>query len=65
MNKPTDKEMLDWLDKNMRGYGKGWICRDSSTGRGLRLHEHSGDRTKPTVREAIADAIEKGLSSEF
>ncbi|KKN91137.1 hypothetical protein LCGC14_0220020 [marine sediment metagenome] len=58
---PSDKEILDWLDKNMRGYGKGWICRDSSCGRGLRLHETNLPGTKPTVREAIVDAMEKGV----
>jgi len=57
--KPTDKEMLDWLDKNAKGYGSGWICRGSFTGRGLRLHETSFDDAKPTVREAIADAMKR------
>jgi hypothetical protein len=58
---PSDKEMLDWLGENARGYGNGWICRDSSMGRGLRLHETSLDGTKPTVREAIADAMKRGV----
>ena len=58
---PSNKEMLDWLDKNMRGYGKGWICRDSSCGRGLRLHETNLPGTKPTVREAIVDAMKREI----
>lgn len=55
----TDEDMLDWLEKNARGYGNGWVCRDSTTGRGLRLHETSGSDAKPTVREAIEDAIRR------
>lgn len=57
----TDTEMLDWLQKNTRGYGLGWVCRDSSTGRGLRLHGTSAPEAKPTVRDAIKVAMEKGL----
>jgi len=57
----SDKELLDWLDANARGYGNGWICRDSTTERGLRVHETVGDDAKPTVREAIADAIRRGV----
>lgn len=58
---PSDTEMLDWLEKNMKGYGKGWICRDSTNGRGLRLHETSAPEAKSIVREAIAAAMEKGV----
>lgn len=58
---PSDTEMLDWLQENTKGYGSGWICRDSFTGRGLRVHETSLSGAKPTIREAIADAIEKGV----
>ena len=54
----TDTELLDWLEQNTQGYGLGWICRDSTRGRGLRVHETSDKRAKKTVREAIADAIE-------
>ena len=61
---PSDTEMLDFLQKNTKGYGVGWICRDSYTGRGLRLHETEigADKgTRSTVREAIAKAMENGL----
>lgn len=49
--------MLDWLQENTRGYGRGWICGDSSIGRGLRLHETSDRDASKTVREAIATAM--------
>lgn len=58
---PTDEEMLDWLQENMKGYGKGWVCRDSCCGRGLRVHETSQDDAKPTIREAIATAMDKDV----
>lgn len=54
---PTDRQMLDWLQKQTKGYGNGWICRNSFTGRGMRLHETNLEGTKPTVREAIVDAM--------
>lgn len=63
----TDKEILDWLDANMKGYGNGWICRDSTMGRGLRLHETRGDLVRDggypqlTAREAIMDAMGRGV----
>ncbi len=57
--KQSDTELLDWLEKNTRGYGKGWICRDSTTGRGLRLHETSDYGASPTVRRAIVDAMRR------
>ncbi len=58
-----DTEMLDWLDENVRGYGKGWICRDLTTDidRGLMIHEISNISTKPTIRAAITAAMGKGL----
>lgn len=59
--KPTDTEMLNWLDKNTRGYGAGWICRDSASGRGLRVHETSRQDANRTVRGAIAKAMEAGI----
>ncbi len=67
---PSDTEMLDFLERNTRGYGIGWVCRDSHTGRGLRLHEtnslhktniNTKEGTRLTVREAIARAMESGL----
>jgi hypothetical protein len=57
---PSDTEMLDWLQKNAKGYGLGWICRNSHIGRGLRLHETSQSDAQPTVREAIRAFMEEG-----
>lgn len=54
---PSDTEMLDWLQKQTKGYGRGWICRNSYCGRGMRLHETSHAAAKPSVREAIMDAM--------
>lgn len=48
-----DAERLDKLQSLTRGYGRGWLLRDSTSGRGMRLHETSQDGTSPTVREAI------------
>ncbi len=53
----TDTERLDWLQSQTRGYGKGWICRNSSMGRGMRLHETTFELTTGTVREAIDRAM--------
>jgi hypothetical protein len=47
----TDTRMLDWLDKNSKS--NKWICRMSSTGRGLRVHETTAETNYPTIREAI------------
>ena len=58
---PSDTEMLDWLEKHRKGYGIGWICRDSFTGRGLRLHETSMKEAQPTVRKAIIAAMQEGI----
>lgn len=65
---PTDTELLDWLDANTKGYGGGWVCRNSITGRGMRLHEMEtkgaqefiGEDPQPTVRQAIAAAMKRG-----
>ena len=69
--KPNDTEMLDWLEQRVEGYGAGVVCRNSTTGRGFRLHEVGDDyvgltgRTpQPTVREAIADAMLAELNKE-
>lgn len=64
---PTDKEMLDWLDSQTTGYGIGLVFRMSTRGRGWRLHETSSVRSNapypmPTVREAIASAMDKESS---
>lgn len=59
--RPSDKEILDWLEKNMKGYGKGWVCRNSCCGRGLRVHETARDDAHPTIREAIKAAMKDGV----
>lgn len=53
----TDTERLDWLQLQTKGYGKGWICRMSTTGRGVRLHETSLDHATSNVRDAIDAAM--------
>lgn len=55
----ADTQMLDWLQEQTKGYGLGWIVRNSHNGRGMRLHETSQQGAKPTVREAIIDAMNK------
>jgi hypothetical protein len=54
----ADRERLDWLQGESRGYGLGWICRNSTTGRGMRLHETSREDASPTVRTSIDAARE-------
>jgi len=54
----SDKELLDSLEKNAEPFL--WICRDSATGRGLRLHQDPKDGVYQTPREAIrAYTVEK------
>ena len=60
-NKPTDTEMLDWLQKQTTGYGCGWICRKSQFGRGIRLHETSREYASVDVRDAITTAMQDGI----
>jgi hypothetical protein len=59
--RPTDTEMIDWLQKQTRGYGIGWICRDSDHGRGMRLHETSMEGASGSVRDAIANAMKASV----
>ena len=59
MQEYTDKERLDFLQYAMKGYGKGWILRDSDNKKGLRLHETSQDGAVPDVRTAIDIFIKK------
>ncbi len=49
----ADTERLDWLQSQTKGYGYGWVCRDSATGRGMRLHETLLPGAVSDVREAI------------
>ncbi len=62
----TDEHLLDWLQSQTKGYGEGWILRQSNTGRDMRLHETPGTpeelsegRVCTDVRKAIIIAIEK------
>jgi hypothetical protein len=57
---PTDEERLNFLQKltdDGRYTGK-VILRNSSTGRGWKLHETSFLTAKSSVREAIDDFID-------
>lgn len=44
---------IDHLQALTTGYGNGWVCRMSSTGRGLRIHESSLPGGEPTIMGAI------------
>lgn len=59
--KYTDKKLLDFLQKknNERAYSGLCILRDSINKRGWRLHETKKIGAKRSVREAIAEAIDK------
>lgn len=57
----ADKTRLDFLQAQTKGYGRGWILRVSLHRRGMRLHETSQEGARPTVREAIDDAMVKNL----
>ncbi len=54
----TDKERLDFLQELTEGYGRGWVLRRSTTGRGWRLHETSAITGTPNIRDAIDSVIE-------
>ncbi len=66
MNKQmTDTDRLDFLQDHMKGYGYGWICRDSDSGRGLRLHETSHNEAVWDIRKAIDNFIEKEIVKQI
>ena len=54
----ADKKRLNWLESVETGYGEGWVCRISTTGRGWRLHETGRhDGIEPSdVRGAVDNA---------
>lgn len=52
-----DVARINFLEASTKGYGLGWILRNSTTGRGMRLHETSLPEAQPSVREAIDAAI--------
>lgn len=54
----ADTERLDWLEAQARGYGRGWIFRESTSGRGMRLHETTRVGASLTARFAIDAARE-------
>lgn len=55
----TDKQRLDFLQMlHDKSSMRGVICRDSTTGRGWRLHETSDDAAVEDVREAIDNYIQ-------
>jgi len=59
----TDEERLNFLQKltdEGRYTGK-VILRQSSTGRGWKLHETSFSSAKPSVREAIDDFMDSSV----
>lgn len=63
----TDKEMLDWLDKQNAKSKYTGVCqfRWSSTGRGWRLHETSDMKNSFLfVRNAIEDAMVEEMMNE-
>lgn len=62
---PTDKERIDFLQKltGRKVYTGKVILRESSTGRGWRLHETSHVGSHKSVRHAI-DAIMKEIGKE-
>ncbi|MDY6893867.1 MAG: hypothetical protein SVO01_00390 [Thermotogota bacterium] len=61
----TDTERLDFLQQltNRKKYTGKVILRESTTGRGWRLHEHSGDGAVESVRDAI-DAYEAEIKTK-
>ena len=65
MKEYTDKELLDYLeDINKKGdYTGKCILRNSTTGRGWRLHETDKEDSSLTVREAIIKKIEEYIQT--
>ena len=61
MSKYTDTEMIDFLEREnaKQRYTGTCIFRDSSTGRGWRLHETELPGASYTVREALESAMEE------
>jgi len=57
---PTDKERLDFLQAHLGNYSGKVICRESTTGRGWRLHE----TLKPTAVNDVRQAIDEFMEHE-
>ena len=63
---PTDTEILDWLSLRSTRAMAGWVARESIAGRGFRVWEATQFEAanwnlspKPTIREAVIDAMER------
>lgn len=54
-----DAWRLDALQSTTKGYGAGWILRESTSDRGMRLHETTQEGAQPSVREAIDAALRR------
>lgn len=67
MKKYTDKELLDFLQKQNDKSRSGGKClfRISVVGRGWRLHETSREGAIKSVRRAIARGIEHPFSERL
>lgn len=55
----TDTQLLDYLDQLSGGYTGRVLLRDSTTGRGWRLHESSKPGASSNVRAAIRQYIKE------
>ena len=64
MKERTDKERIDALQKLSIGYGDGWILRDSSNGRGMRLHETTLYGAVLDIRIAIDRYLDAVIEEE-
>ena len=58
-----DTRRLNWIEDKAVGYGKGWICRNSTTGRGFRVHETSNPDARHDLRDAIDRARDRVVST--
>jgi len=66
LNTPTDTELLDFLQQELdkSAYTGKVVCRDSTTGRGWRLHESSKVNAVPDVRQAITNFMKQVKKDE-
>jgi hypothetical protein len=53
INENPDTLRINKLQSLTKGYGGGWILRESNFARGMRLHETTHEGATPDVREAI------------
>jgi len=49
--------LLTKLKEEETSYGKGWICRRSETGRGLRVHQTTLEGSVDTPKQAIINYL--------